>query len=182
MNHRTEPRTGNARTMRAQTTVPPEVCVLLRAMLTSAAMKTTAFRIRKIPMMPQDGISCSTADADSFIVISPEIVRLLMPNHIFSVRRDQRLPEVSRVLHDLRSGPRHVSPSEMRREHFPHRMRPINTGREGQRISTDIEIRVAQIFPADESRATFGQIEAMGILIATIGGWHFVLRELLIRF
>ena len=89
--------------MRAQTIVLPEVCVLLRAMLTRAAMKTTAFRIRMNPMMPQDGISGSTADADSFIIISPEIVRLLMPNHIVGGLRDQRLPEVSRVHHDPQS-------------------------------------------------------------------------------
>jgi hypothetical protein len=57
--------------MRAQTTVPPEVCVRLRAMLTSAAMNTIAFKIRKNPRMPQDGISGSISDADSFSVIFP---------------------------------------------------------------------------------------------------------------
>jgi hypothetical protein len=41
------------------------------AMFASAAMKTTAFRIRKNPMMPQDGNSGSTADAASFYIISP---------------------------------------------------------------------------------------------------------------
>jgi hypothetical protein len=66
--------------MRAQTTVPPEVCVRLRATLTSAAMNTIAFNIRRNPRMPQDGISGSTSDADSFgIIFPPEIVRLLMP-------------------------------------------------------------------------------------------------------
>ena len=53
-------------------------------------MKRTAFRIRKNPMMLQSGISGPTVDADSFMIISPEKVRLLMPNHIVSVPRDQR--------------------------------------------------------------------------------------------
>lgn len=49
-------------------------------MLTSAAMNMIAFKIRTNPMMPNDGISGSTSDADSFSIISPpEVVRLLMP-------------------------------------------------------------------------------------------------------
>lgn len=67
---------------------------------TSAAMNRTAFSTSMKPKMPQDGISGFTSAVESAIIASPNILRLMMLNHI--VRRrlliEARTDETSRVI------------------------------------------------------------------------------------